>query len=207
MRPDRSTHRYTIVAIILHWVMALGIAVLAVMGWIMVHLKLDPMRLFELYQLHKSIGITVLMTAVLRLGWRLAHQPPPLPASMPLIERRAAAGSHLILYLFLFALPITGWALVSSAVLNIPTVLYGVIPWPDLPILSTLHNKAPVEAVLETVHAYGAYALIALVGFHAMAALRHHFIIKDDILLRILPAFCRSRKPSVKPARTEGPFS
>ena len=207
MRPDRSTHRYTIVAIILHWVMALGIAVLAVMGLVMVHAKLDPMRLFELYQLHKSIGITMLLTAVLRLGWRLAHRPPPLPASMPLIERTAAVGGHLILYLFLFALPITGWALVSSAVLNIPTVLYGIIPWPDLPVLSTLDNKAPVEAILEIVHAYGAYALIAFVGFHATAALRHHFIIKDDVLLRMLPALSRSRKPSIKSARTEGPFS
>jgi cytochrome b561 len=195
------------VAIILHWVMTLGITVLAVMGWVMVHVKLDPMRVFQLYQLHKSIGITVLLTAVFRLGWRLAHRPPPLPASMPSIERTAAAGSHLILYLFLFALPITGWALVSSAVLNIPTVLYGVIPWPDLPILSTLDNKAPVEAILEIVHAYGAYALIALVGFHAAAALRHHVVIKDDVLCRMLPALSRSRKPSLEPARTEGPFS
>jgi cytochrome b561 len=188
--------RYTMVAIILHWVMALGIAVLAVLGLAMVHLKLEPMRLFQLYQLHKSIGITVLLAAVLRLGWRLTHRPPPLPGSMLSIERTAAASGHLMLYLFLFALPFTGWALVSSSVLNIPTMLYGIIPWPDLPVLSTLVDKAPVEAILKIVHAYGAYALIALVGIHAAAALRHHFLIKDDVLRRMLPALPHRRKPA-----------
>jgi cytochrome b561 len=203
-QPDRSSRRYTLVAIILHWVMALGIAMLAAMGLVMVHVKLDPLRLFQLYQLHKSIGITVLLAAVLRLGWRLVHHPPPLPVSMPPIERTAAAAGHLLLYLFLFALPVTGWALVSSSVFSIPTVLYGVVPWPDLPVLSTLADKAPVEAVLKITHAYGAYALIALVGVHAAAALRHHFIIKDDVLLRMLP---RRRKPATDPARMEEPTS
>jgi cytochrome b561 len=203
MSPDRSMGRYTTVAVILHWVMALGIAMLATIGLVMVHVKLDPMRLFQLYQLHKSIGVTVLLAAVLRLGWRLVRLPPPLPDSMPPIERTAAAGGHLLLYLFLFAWPFTGWALVSSSVFNIPTVLYGVVPWPDLPVLSTLADKAPVEAVLKIVHAYGAYALIALVGLHAAAALRHHFIIKDDVLRRMLPVLPRRRKPAADPARME----
>jgi cytochrome b561 len=203
MRPDRSTRRYTLIAIILHWVMALGIAVLVVMGLVMVHVKLDPLRLFQFYQFHKSIGITVLLAAVLRLGWRLAHRPPLLPNSMPSIERAAAVGGHLMLYLFLFSLPFTGWALVSSSVFNIPTVLYGFIPWPDLPVLSTIDDKAPVEATLKIVHAYGAYALIALVGVHAAAALRHHFVIKDDVLLRMLPTLPRGRKPATDPALME----
>lgn len=186
MSTRRATHRYSLVAIILHWVMALGIAALAIMGLVMVHLKLEPMRLFQLYQLHKSIGITVLLAAFLRLGWRLTHRPPGLPDDMPPLERTAAAGGHLMLYILLFALPLSGWAMVSSSVFNIPTVLYGLIPWPDLPIFSTFADKAPVEATLKLVHAYAAYALIALVGVHAAAAFRHHFIIKDDILLRML---------------------
>ena len=197
-------NRYTVVAIVLHWAMALGIAALATMGLVMVHLKLDPMRQFQLYQLHKSIGITILLAAALRLGWRLAFRPPPLPGSMPPVERAAAAGSHLLLYLFLFAVPFTGWALVSSSVFNIPTVLYGIVPWPDLPILSTLDNKAPVEAALKHVHARAAFALIGLVFIHAAAALRHHFIIKDDVLRRMLPALPR-RKPAAEPARMKEP--
>ncbi len=106
---------------------------------------------------------------------------------MPPAERKAAEATHLLLYAALFVLPLTGWALVSAAVLNIPTVLYGIIPWPHLPILSTLHHKAPVEHVLTRTHAYLAWALIALVTLHAAAALRHHFLLHDDILTRILP--------------------
>ncbi|MDB5526996.1 MAG: cytochrome [Devosia sp.] len=200
---DRSSVRYTMVAIILHWVMALGIGLLAVMGWVMVHAKLDPPQLFQLYQLHKSIGITLLLAAVFRLVWRLTHRPPPLPETMPPLERAAAKGGHLLLYLFLFGLPLTGWALVSSSVFNIPTVLYGVISWPDLPFLSTLADKAPVEAVLKLMHAYGAYALIALVGLHAAAALRHHFIVKDDVLLGMLPSLVARRRSAPESTQLE----
>ena len=201
MRVAGSVTRYTLVAIILHWVIALGIATLAVLGLVMAHVKLQPMRVFQLYQLHKSIGITVLAAAVLRLGWRLAHRPPPLPEAMAPLERTAARSAHLALYVALFALPLTGWALVSSSVLSIPTVLYGVIPWPDLPVLSTLADKAPVEAVLKAVHAYGAYALIALVGVHTAAALRHHFIIRDAVLVQMLPVLSRRPKTSAQAAQ------
>jgi cytochrome b561 len=187
MRPDRSTHTYSRVAIILHWVMALGIATLAAMGLVMTHVKLEPMRLFQMYQMHKSIGITVLLTAFLRLAWRLSHRSPDLPEAMPAIEKTAAAAGHFLLYAFMFALPLTGWALVSASVLSIPTVLYGILPWPDLTFFASLGDKAPPEALLKLVHAYGAYALITLVAVHSAAALRHHFIIRDDVLSRMLP--------------------
>jgi cytochrome b561 len=187
-----SSGRYTAVAIILHWVMALGVLALAAIGLVMVHLNIPLQRKFELYQLHKSIGVTILLAALLRMGWRLKHKPPELPAHMPSLERAAAVGGHLILYFFLFALPLTGWALVSASVLRIPTILYGVMPWPHLPILPTLTHKAPVEAFLKRIHAYGAWTLIAIVAGHAGAALRHHFIKHDEVLLRILPRFGRS---------------
>lgn len=176
---------------LLHWIMAIGIATLAVMGLAMTHLKLDPMRLFQLYQLHKSIGITVLLAAVLRLAWRMTHTPPALPDMMPQAEKLVAHGGHFALYLFLFGLPLTGWAFVSASVFDIPTVLYGVLPWPHFSVLSTLSDKAPADALLKQVHAWGAYALIAIVIGHAAAALRHHFILGDDVLLRMLPRFRR----------------
>jgi cytochrome b561 len=174
---------------LLHWTMALGIAALLIIGLVMTQLTLPPMRLFQLYQLHKSIGITVLLAACLRLGWRLTHRPPPLPNAMPPVERRAAAGSHLVLYAFLFGLPLTGWALVSASVFDIPTVLFGVIPWPHLPVLHDLANKAPAEAVLKRVHAYGAWTLIGVLVLHVGASLRHHLVLRDDVLLRMLPRF------------------
>ena len=179
--------RYDPVAMILHWVMALGIVALAVMGLYMVHGKPDPARLFQLYQLHKSIGITVLLTAVIRLGWRLWRRPPLLsPGAQSPLERRAANGVHWTLYGFLLLLPLTGWALVSVSVFDIPTVLYGVVPWPHLPILSALENKEPAEAVFKLIHAYGAWALIALVAVHAAAAIRHG-LRRDGIMGRMLP--------------------
>ncbi len=196
MAPARSGARYGIVAIFLHWVMAIGIAALAAIGLYMVHGHPEPMRLFKLYQLHKSIGATILLAACLRLGWRRLHHPPALPMSMSPIERRMAEGGHGLLYAFLFALPLTGWALVSASVYAIPTVLYGVVPWPDLPILSTLADKQPVETLLQHVHAYGAWALIAVVAGHAAAALRHHFIQRDAVLWRMLPIGRPPRDPA-----------
>lgn len=193
MPSRQDTTRYTAVAMILHWVMAAGVIALAVIGLVMTHAKLPPLQLFQLYQLHKSIGITILLAAFLRIAWRVIHRPPALPQDMPPLERAAAAAGHLLLYVLLFALPITGWMLVSASALNIPTVLYGLVPWPHLPVLSTLQNKAPVETVLKLVHAWGAYALIGLVVIHSAAALRHHIVKRDDVLLRMLPL---RRKPS-----------
>lgn len=186
--------RYTVLAITLHWVMALGILALAGLGLSMVHMHLSLRERFALYQLHKSIGITILLAACLRLAWRIFHKPPALPAQMPRSERMAAHGGHLALYLLLFFVPLTGWALVSVSVLHIPTYLYGTIPWPHLPVLSSLPDKAPVEAVLKLIHRYVAWTMLALVVGHAAAALRHHFIEHDGVLLRMLPSL--RKKPS-----------
>lgn len=186
-----SRTRYDAVAISLHWLIALGILALIAIGLTMTQMDLGPMAKFRLYQLHKSMGITVLLAAMLRVVWRLTHRTPPLLDAMPQLERRAAEGAHAALYAFLFLLPLTGWALVSVSPFNIPTVLYGVIPWPHLPVLSTLEDKAPVEQVLKLVHGAGAWLLIALVLVHAGAALRHHFILRDGILRRMLPALQR----------------
>ena len=183
----RSGARYTSVAIFLHWIMAAGILALLVLGLTMTHVTLPLMRKFHLYQLHKSIGITILLAAFVRLAWRLTHRPPPLPAHMTTNERSAAEGGHALLYILLFGLPLTGWALVSASVLNVPTLLYGHIHWPHLPFLSSLPHKASVEAILEGVHRYAAWFLIAVVAGHGAAALRHHFVQRDEVLRRMLP--------------------
>ncbi len=179
--------RYTLVAMALHWVMAFGIVALAAIGLYMTHVKLAPQSLFYWYQMHKSIGITILLAAFLRVGWKLRHRPPALAEAMPPWQRAAATWSHRLLYVALFALPLTGWAVVSASPFDIPTVLYGVIPWPDLPVLPGLAHKQQIEAVLEDIHAYGAWGLIGLVGLHAGAALHHHFIKRDTVLRRMLP--------------------
>jgi polyisoprenoid-binding protein YceI/cytochrome b561 len=126
--------RYTTVAIALHWLIALAILAMLAIGLTMTHVKLAPVDKFKLYQLHKSIGLTILALALLRLGWRLVHRPPALPAAMPAWERGAAEGTHVLLYGFMIGLPLLGWAMVSASPFNLPTVLYGVLPWPHLPI-------------------------------------------------------------------------
>jgi cytochrome b561 len=97
---------------------------------------------------------------------------------------------------------LSGWALVSAAVVKMPTMLYHTIPWPHLPILSTLPNKAPVEAALKFVHRYGAWTLLLFVAGHAAAALRHHFVQHDEVLRRMLPRL--PKKESAQEGFTEG---
>ncbi len=182
-----SKDRYDSVAITLHWVIALGIIVQIVMGLAMTHLTIPILLKFQLYQLHKSIGITVLFAVVLRVLWRLTHRPPALPGAMPAMERRAASGAHAALYFFMLALPFTGWALVSVSPYNIPTVLYGLVPWPDLPVFSSIANKQHADDVLSFIHSRLSFILIGLLALHAVAALRHHFWLRDGILRRMLP--------------------
>jgi cytochrome b561 len=201
----RSGARYTSIAIFLHWIMAVGILVLLVLGLTMTHVTLPLMRKFHLYQLHKSIGITILLAAFVRLAWRVTHRPPPLPAHMTKNERSAAEGGHAVLYILLFGLPLTGWALVSASVLNVPTLLYGHIHWPHLPFLSSLSHKAPVEAGLKQLHRYAGWFLIAVVLGHAVAALRHHFVQRDEVLRRMLPFTGGKRRASTRARELSSP--
>ncbi|MCB5943872.1 cytochrome b [Acidocella sp. KAb 2-4] len=181
--------RYDAVAITLHWVIALGILAQIGVGWWMASFHLPIHLKFVIYQLHKSVGITILFAVAARVLWRLTHRPPPLPATMPALERKAATGAHHLLYLAMLAIPFTGWAVVSLSPYNIPTVLYGLLPWPDLPWLSALADKAAIEPWAEDAHAWLAYGALGLVGLHALAALRHHFLLRDGMLRRMLPLF------------------
>ncbi|KAB1073494.1 cytochrome b [Methylobacterium planeticum] len=190
-----SVRRYSAVAILLHWASALGVLVLIGMGLTMTHAGLTPMRQFQLYQWHKSVGITVLALTLLRLAWRLFRRPPPFPPGMRAHERRAAGAAHGLLYLLLVGLPLTGWAVVSLSPFNIPTVLYGLVPWPHLPLAPLLPDAAAAEGVLKLVHACGAWLLTALLGLHVAAALRHHLFLRDDVLRRMLPGGGASTPP------------
>src|SRR5688572_32623680 len=95
---------------------------------------------FALYQLHKSVGITILLLSLARLAWRLTHRPPtPVEGGF---QGFLAKAVHTLLYAFIILMPLTGWAVVSTSRIEVPTLLFGVVPWPHLPISNALHEIA-----------------------------------------------------------------
>lgn len=179
--------RYSVVAIALHWaIAALLLANLAV-GWRMTFL--DAMAQYTMFQLHKSIGITVLILSLLRLAWRLTHRPPPLSADMQGWERLAAEATHWVLYGVMIGLPLTGWIVVSVSPYNLPTLVWDVVPWPHIGPLHALGTaqRALVETVAGGAHWLLAWGTAGLVILHVGAALRHHIALRDDTLVRMIP--------------------
>lgn len=173
------TDRYTHTAVTLHWLIVLLIFAAFPLGLYMHDLPLSPHKL-RLYSYHKWIGIIVLLLAVIRVYWRATHRPPAMPENMAKWEILAAHAMHFALYLLIFVIPISGW-LMSSAK-GFPVVLFGVLPLPDL----VGKNKELGDALLE-VHKILNFLMFGLVLAHISAALKHHFIERDDILVRMTP--------------------
>lgn len=176
--------RYGPVAIALHWIAAALILFNLAYGLYLVGLPLSPQKL-RYFSYHKWIGVTVLLLSAARLLWRLTHRAPEMPATLPPWERRAAKASHALLYVLFFAAPLTGWLFSSAS--GFQTVYLGVLPIPDL-----LAKNREVADVLKVAHRWINYTMAAVVALHAAAALKHHFIDRDDVLARMLP---RLRKP------------
>lgn len=175
--------RYTRTAMLLHWVLGLALVGLFGVGLYMTGLPFSPQRL-KLYNWHKWAGITLLMLSVLRLIWRATHRPPALPATvqdaMPAWQRVAHHGTHHLLYLLFFAVPLIGWAYSSAA--GFPIVFLGLWQLPDFVPVS----KELADAI-KPWHQYTAFAMAGLVLLHVAAALKHHFIDRDGLLARMLP--------------------
>ncbi len=167
--------RYSRVAMLLHWIIAGALAVEIGIGFGMP----KDISGFALVQFHKSLGITILVLTVLRIVWRLGHKPPPAVDKGPL--GLLAKLVHVGLYVFMLAAPLTGWMLVSTDSLKVPTVIFGLIPLPHLPL-----DPAINEGVGE-VHELLAFFGIALFVLHVAGALKHHFINRDTVLSRMSP--------------------
>jgi len=179
--------RYGDVAVGLHWLIALLIISLLAVGKFMTGLdEGDPLR-FTLTQWHKTFGITVLLLVIVRLLWRCTHRAPAHPANSPLWEKRAAGITHTAFYVLMFAVPITGWIMVSASPLNIDTRLFTVIPWPHLPPFPSLPEKGEIAEAFAWYHELAGNILLILLILHVGAALKHHLIDKDDVLKRMAP--------------------
>ena len=172
--------RYSPIAIVLHWAIALLILAAFPLGLYMHDLPFSPRRL-QLYSYHKWIGMTVLALALFRLYWRATHRPPPAPA-MPAWQARAAAAGHWALYVLMIAVPVVGW-LMSSA-LGFKVVYLGVLPLPDL-----VGKDKALGDLLKSVHQVLAFAMIGVVAVHVLAAIEHQWIRRDRLMLRMMPTF------------------
>ena len=183
-----SRTRYTTVAIVIHWLIAAALIFQIILGWRMGDGPKGPTT-YALFQVHKSIGITILLLSLARLAWRLFNTPPAAPEGQPKWERVASKVVHVGFYVIMIGLPLTGWILVSTSRVPIPTLLFGAIPWPHIPGLPELaagpkHLWHEIGEVGHGVLVKVTYLLLAL---HLGAVAKHQILDKDAVFANMAP--------------------
>jgi cytochrome b561 len=174
--------RYGAVAMALHWLLAALLIALVALGLYMASLPdagFDTKKIV-LILYHKDFGILALFLVALRLAWRVGNALPALVEGIPDWQKVIARFVHLCFYGLMFALPISGWLMSSAA--GIPASFFGLFDLPDL----ISRNESLFRTFIQ-IHKWLGYALIALIGVHAGAALRHHFLLRDETLKKMLP--------------------
>jgi cytochrome b561 len=174
-----TTHRWGAVAQLLHWLIVVLIIVQVTLAALAGDLPLGMKKLAMLAR-HKSVGLTILGLAIVRLGWRQLNPTPELPQTLKPYERALARFTHAMLYVLLFAMPLSGWMMSSAR--GFPVSWFGFFQLPDL-----VAKSQPLYHALVTTHQTLALVLGAVVTLHVAAALKHHFMLKDDVLQRMLP--------------------
>ncbi|MCR9277215.1 MAG: cytochrome b/b6 domain-containing protein [Pseudomonadaceae bacterium] len=172
---------YSSLAQILHWLIAAMIVVQYVLAELAEGAD-DAGRVVAQLALlanHKSVGMTVLLLAIIRLAWRAGHPPPPLPAAMPLWQKRISGLTHALIYALLFSIPLSGWLMSSASAYSVSW--FNLFAFPDL--IAPSENLAEV---FTEIHHLAAEGLFVLVVLHAAAALKHHFFDKDTVLKRMI---------------------
>jgi cytochrome b561/polyisoprenoid-binding protein YceI len=172
---EAAQQRYSSGAILLHWAIALALGFQLALGFAMPHDE----RGFAMFQLHKSVGVTIFVLSVARLIWRLTHRPPAAVEGG--FQGLLAKTVHTLLYAFMIVQPLTGWIMVSTDPTGIPTLLYGTIPWPHLPLPDALNEP------MEEAHEIIAWTGSALILLHVAGALRHQLLLRDGLLRRMGP--------------------
>ncbi|AQR74356.1 cytochrome b [Sphingomonas sp. LM7] len=175
-----SEHRYSTVSIVLHWTIAvLLIANILVGGWMEDAQGPDKLSWFAT---HKSLGITVFVLTLVRLGWRIAHPWPSLPVHMAGWERLLARATHVLFYVVLLAIPLLGWAAASAG--GAPTTdWFGLFPVGNLPV----PRSEDLGEMLGGAHKLLIKATYILIGLHVLGAIKHQFLNRDGVVHRMLP--------------------
>ena len=179
-----TTFRWGSLAQLLHWAIVALIITQFVLANMSDNLPLGMAKLAMLAR-HKSVGITILGLAIVRLVWRWLNPTPEPPNTLKPYERVLAKITHVALYALMFAMPITGW--IMSSARNFPVSWFKLVQLPDL-----VAPSRPLYDAMHETHEILAWTLVAVAVLHAAAALKHHFVLKDDVLRRMLP-FTRTR--------------
>ena len=205
-RTHTDQNRYSPVGIIFHWVMAA--LVLFQLGWGYYTGFLFPGgdKLFA-YQVHSAVGLPILILAMLRLVWRVIIPGPVNDADTPGWQAQASYAVHYAFYVCFFGLPLSGWAMWSSVAEPGPLYLAGILPWPQLPFdMLSLSARWTILDIAEDVHHVLTLALLLLVPLHVVAALKHHFWDRHDVLRGMLPEVPDAESsPAAKPHRPREP--
>jgi cytochrome b561 len=175
-----TPRRWGAIAQLLHWLIVLFIVAQFTLATLFEQLPAGAKKL-TLLSRHKSIGITILVLALVRLAWRWSNPTPTLPDTLKPYERALARLTHALLYVLLFAVPLSGWLMSSAR--GFPVSWFGFLQLPDL----VPKNKVLYEALVTT-HGILAWTLGIVATVHLVAALKHHFVLKDDVLRRMLPS-------------------
>ena len=176
-------NRYSTVSLVLHWLIAA--LVVTQIGLIWAHEATEGPISREFVTLHKSVGLSILVLTLARLGWRIANPAIPLPQEMPRWQKLLARTNHVLFYVLLLAMPLVGWAASSAAGRDI--VWFGLFNWPLLPI----GGGREMAGNLMDVHETAAKLLIFLVVLHVIGALKHQFVDRDNVLHRMIPLIPR----------------
>lgn len=195
------SERYSSVAITLHWVIALAMLGMILGGWYMTDLPDGASGQYFLYQMHKSIGITILLLTVARIIWRVMNPPPALPDDMNGLEKTASHLVHLGFYGLMIGLPLTGWLYSSVSVkLDVPTVLYGMISWPDVPFVDGLKTEG-ASGTVHFIHSKLAWVVLGLLALHFAGAIKHELGAEHGVLKRMIPGLFGKSTPPKAPSR------
>ncbi len=183
---DQGSHRvppdrYSGTAIVLHWAIAALVLSTIPLGWYGATFETAAAQ--SATNIHKSIGIAILALTLVRVGWRLGHRPPALPADYNPILRVIARVSHALFYVLLIVLPLSGWWMSSAVPMERHPFGYGPLQVPFLPVPRGWASAGPAHAM----HVNLAWLMIGLVALHIAAALKHRFIDRDGVLARMLP--------------------
>lgn len=179
MQLRNTPHRYGIISIGLHWIFALAVYAMFGLGLWMVTLSYYDGWYHQAPELHKSIGVLLMMGLVVRVVWRHISPPPPAPKTHGKFTRVSAVAAHIALYALLFAILISGY-LISTAD-GKPISVFGLF---DVP--ATLSDAAVQADTAGVIHLWLAWSVVILSVLHGLAALKHHLIDKDDTLKRML---------------------